>query len=76
MLGKDGLRHRKGPAPVCGDQPDPAPPVDLDAVVVSVATPTVEVEHEVAEGEEGEVAEGEEGATAEDAGEGEDRPEA
>jgi large subunit ribosomal protein L25 len=48
---------------------------DPEAVVVSVAAPTVEVEPEVAEGEEGEVAEGGEGATAEDAGEGEDRSE-
>ncbi|MFL5881142.1 MAG: 50S ribosomal protein L25/general stress protein Ctc [Actinomycetota bacterium] len=48
---------------------------DPEAVVVSVAAPTVEAEPEVAEGEEGEAAEGGEGATAEDAGEGEDRPE-
>jgi large subunit ribosomal protein L25 len=48
---------------------------DPEAVVVSVAAPTVEAEPEVAEGEEGEAAEGGEGATAEDAGEGEDRSE-
>jgi len=48
---------------------------DPEAVVVSVAAPTVEAEPEVAEGEEGEAAEGGDGATAEDAGEGEDRPE-
>lgn len=49
---------------------------DPEAVVVSVAAPTVEAEPEPAEGEEGEAAEGGEGATAEDAGEGEDRSEA
>jgi large subunit ribosomal protein L25 len=49
---------------------------DPEAVVVSVAAPAAEVEPEPVEGEEGEVAEGGEGATAEDAGEGEDRPEA
>ena len=47
-----------------------------EAVVVSVAAPTVAAEPEPAEGEEGEAAEGGEGATAEDAGEGEDRSEA
>jgi large subunit ribosomal protein L25 len=49
---------------------------DPEAVVVSVAAPAAEVEPEPVEGEEGEAAEGGEGATAEDAGEGEDRPEA
>ena len=52
---------------------------DPEAPVVSVVAPTVEPEPEVAEGaEEGEeaAAEGAEAATAEEAGEGEDRPEA
>ena len=43
---------------------------------MSVVAPTVEVEPEPAEGEEGEVAEGDEAPAAEEAGEGEDRPEA
>ena len=49
---------------------------DPEASVVSVVAPTVEVEPEPAEGEEGEVAEGDEAPAAEEAGEGEDRPEA
>ena len=49
---------------------------DPEAVVVSVAAPTVEAEPEPAEGEEGEAAVGGEGAAAEAAGEGEDRSEA
>ena len=49
---------------------------DPEAVVVSVAAPTVEAEPEPAEGAEGEAAEGGEGASAEEAGEGEDRSEA
>jgi large subunit ribosomal protein L25 len=49
---------------------------DPEASVVSVVAPTVEVEPEPEEGEEGEVAEGEEAPAAEEAGEGEDRPEA
>jgi large subunit ribosomal protein L25 len=49
---------------------------DPEAAVVSVVAPTVEAEPEPEEGEEGEVAEGEEAPAAEEAGEGEDRPEA
>lgn len=49
---------------------------DPEASVVSVVAPTVEAEPEPEEGEEGEVAEGEEAPAAEEAGEGEDRPEA
>ncbi|HJW59683.1 MAG TPA: 50S ribosomal protein L25/general stress protein Ctc [Actinomycetota bacterium] len=49
---------------------------DPEASVVSVVAPTVEPEPELEEGEEGEVAEGEEAPAAEEAGEGEDRPEA
>src|SRR4029453_7052890 len=52
---------------------------DPEASVVSVVAPTVEPEPELeggGEGGEGEVAEGEEAPAAEEAGEGEDRPEA
>jgi large subunit ribosomal protein L25 len=49
---------------------------DPEASVVSVVAPTVEPEPELEEGVEGEVAEGEEAPAAEEAGEGEDRPEA